>query len=240
MKKVFIISLLLTTVFTYSPYASENDVIQILSEWFPDCPNDFYAKEYYSEDGSHCSLLITLTETDDYLINQEKIKEVATDIHSREWSNYDEILFVEYSIMDSFTYNRTFSFNVSEGSLVRPSNFIYRPWIIKSKDDMKENEVKLCWGVVDELFKYNEIWTDPTFEEKDFNDMEIQNWSDFALVKGTVHSDGRKYKYVMEFTFKNDGDSQFGTYDTKYIEINDIVMYGEYVDIETYSKDLFG
>ena len=165
------------------------------------------------------------------------MQDVATDIRNQDWFDYEIITFLHsYSDYSPVTFLQT-TFDVKFGTKKSYNHITSSPWIIKGKSDITDDDVNFIFDVVGELLRAGDVHRSPDFRNEDMDSMSIQAWSDFVVAEGTIHAGGDKeYSYLVEFTYRKEKDSQNGTYDAKYIEINGLTLYGEYVDIKDYKK----
>ena len=211
------------------PYCNENDSVEL--------------KEFFDEnrpDVSYKSLLIEYTfspEAKDEkadLYDRRKRDSALLEMTRQEWFDYTNIQFLKMT--------NEFGVGIEEHMIYYPNRGTYLnfdfcrvyTWIIKTGDEI-DGDLKTFLGLVaDELLKANGIWGNLEIGMGGENSLNFQVCDKLAVVSGTCEVDGKTYNFVTEFTYKYKSKYD-GEYDTIYVGVNDVPLYGEYTEIEKYS-----
>ena len=211
------------------PYCNENDALEV--------------KEFYDVDKpdvSRKALLVEYTYSADAkeenigLYNRHERDDIFLDMTKQDWFDYTSIQFLkltnEYGIG---IYEHIFYFLDSGTYLDYDTDRAYT-WIIKTGDEI-DGDLKTFLGLVaDELLKANGIWGNLEIGMGGENSLNFHVCDKLAAVSGTCEVDGKTYNFVTEFTYKYKSKYD-GEYDTIYVGVNDVPLYGEYTEIEKYS-----
>ena len=231
MRKKILPLLLCTSLLCANPVlASVDDVNNLLMEKYGNTDAFFVVEK----DTGFKSISIVANVAKEYgtasFVGQ--METLADEIKSQPWCDYSFISLG--AVIGSSIITKTFIVNA--GSVVTSPIKRYSPWFVKTRDDLEEDEIRFLWNVTEEILRYNDIFMYTDESQDGFDRMEIEVWSNFAVCSGSVKNEGKEYSYIIEFAYEMKNASS-GTYDTKYVEINNLKMFGDYIDIYSYSKD---
>ncbi len=235
MKKI-LIAILIVVVLINMPVRAEETEIDKVREFLLNYSSNidtFYVEEYPSIfDGKDLFVRISAV-PEDILSNSKydlvtKRDDFFEEMTKQNWFDYKTIYCIMFSENTGFmAYNK---YSVERGIYSLQDGTSW-PWIIKTEGDMPQ-ENKLFLGRVAQELLFNNISgvvleTEKGWEEK----LSIEECAGIAVVRGQFEKDGKTYNYVTEFTYEMESEYD-GTYDTIYIGVNDIDLYGEYSPIE--------
>lgn len=230
-----IVTLNLTTI---NAQASVDDVNSFLDDYQTE-NNVFIIEEHCSEEDSSKTLYIQANlsydmEDDKYMdfINNET--EIFREMSNQDWFDYESVYLMTFSKTHG-KFSDLKEYNSSEGTLTTYGyeNVIKLPWIIKTKEELDDSLVIFLGNVTKEILHNN---ISDYLEENpggiDSSKIEIKESNGIAEVNGNVKSDGKEYEFSVQFTYEVD-ESMNGTYNTLYVGLNDVPIYGEYNDISS-------
>lgn len=193
----------------------------------------FYVEEYpFSNESKQLFVRISASK-DDLNINGRDIignkNRYFIEMTKQDWFDYAIItciLFSRNSGLSSYD-----EYYVNTGIRKRSDGKLY-PWIISTEEELPQ-ETKLFLGrVAQELLEYNigngiNLGIGTGGEEE----LSIRECAGVAVVEGQCEFNQKTYNYITEFTYESENEWS-GTYDTVYVGVNDVDLYGEYSDIE--------
>ena len=241
MKKLLMI-VLASLALTIPAKADLSDVEEFLK---PHCTesDSFELKEFYDTDRPDVSLKALLIEymfstgskeekTD--LYDRHKRDKLLADMTKQDWFDYTSIQFLKMTNEYGHGIIERLSYYVDTGTYLNDDfNRIYT-WIIKTGDEI-DSDLKTFLGLVaDELLEANGIHGDLKIAMGGEDALDYQVCQKIAVVSGSCEMDGKTYNFVTEFTFKFKSKYD-GEYDTIYVGVNDVPLYGKYADIDSYS-----
>lgn len=148
---------------------------------------------------------------------------------SEEWFDYSRIYCIMFS--ENTGYMSFDTFYVKRG-IRELSGGTLRPWIIKTESDLPQ-ETKLFLGrVAQELLRYNiDTSVDLEIGVGGEENISIEECAGIAIVRGICEYNGNSYDFTTEFTYESENEWN-GTYDTVYVGVNNLDLYGEYTPME--------
>lgn len=235
-KRLFAILLICSIIIPTTVNASDSNldkVKEFLDDYGSD-ENTFNVEEYpFLEDAKQLFVRISATK-DDLSINRLNIidnkNKYFMEMTKQDWFDYEAITCILFSRDGgSSSYNEYY---VNTGIKVNSEGEAY-PWIIiNTEDDLSQETILFLGRVAQELIKSNidaSISLDIGIGGEE--NLSIQECAGVAVVKGQYESNQKTYNYITEFTYESENEWT-GTYDTLYIGVNDVDIYGEYKNIE--------
>ena len=235
MKRVLTVLLMSITLIGITAKAEETEIDKV-REFLLNCSSDadtFYVEEYPSHIGDKELFIRIAAVPEDIITNSEydlvtKRDNFFAEMAKQDWFDYGRIsclMFSRKSGLMSFNeyYVERGVYSLQDGTL--------RPWIIKTESDLPQENKLFLGRVAQELLLNNisgaVLETEKGWEEK----LSIEECDGIAIVRGQFENDGKTYNYVTEFTYEMESEYD-GTYDTIYIGVNDVDLYGEYTPME--------
>lgn len=241
MKKVKKIVVAATTaaslVTATSVMASIDQVNEYLSDYSSDTIS-FYTEEYCGEKRSCLFVRVSLPweEAVDYI---KQSHEMFGNMASQDWFEYDMI----YSMIFSDNAGKLMldtTYDVKNGTETSNMGTNLFPWLIKSGEDLDSDTKKFICRIAEELMQYNiNPMVSLGIGTGGEDSLEIKECDGLAEVRGNFSYDGKIYSFITQFNYSNT-DEYTGTYDTRYVSVNNIDMIGEYKEFtDTYIRSLY-
>ena len=234
-KRLFTILLICSIIVPTTVNASDSNldkVKEFLDNYGSD-ENTFYVEEYpFSKDTKQLFVRISATK-DDLNINGLNIidnkSKYFMEMTKQDWFDYEMITCIMFSRDGvSGSYNEYY---VNTGIKVNSWGEAY-PWIVNTEDDLSQETILFLGRVAQELISCN-IDASISLEIGigGEENLSIQECAGVAVVKGQYEFNQKTYNYITEFSYESESE-RTGTYDTLYIGVNDVDIYGEYKNIE--------
>lgn len=237
-KKICLITATLLFVFnSTNVFASVDDAISFLGDYQTE-NNVFKIEEHCSEDNGTKTLFIQANlsydiEDDKYMDFVNNERDIFREMSNQDWFDYESIYLINFSKTHG-KFSDFKEYNISEGTLTAYGyeNVTKLPWIINEKEELDDSLVLFIGNVTKEILHSNiNDYLDSNPGGIDSSKIDIKESNGVAEVTGNVNSGGKEYEFSVQFTYEVD-ESMNGTYNTLYVGLNDVPIYGEYNDID--------
>lgn len=236
MKKVLTVVLMSITLIGMTAKAEETEIDKV-REFLLNCSSDadtFYVEEYPNLSDRKDLFVRISAVPEDIIIDSKydivsKEDDFLAEMAKQEWFDYDVIYCIFFSENSGFmNFNKYF---VNRG-IKSWWDGTFHPWIINTENDLPEDTKLFLGRVAQELLQYNiDTGVNLNIGMGGEEDLSIEECAGNAIVRGECEYNGKTYNYVTEFTYDSK-DEWNGTYDTIYIGVNDLDLYGKYTPME--------
>ena len=238
MKRVIVAATVMASLVTVTPVmASIDQVNEYLADYSSDTIS-FYAEEYCGENVSCLFVRVSLPreESLDYV---KQSHEMLRNMAYQDWFDYNDIYSLVFA-SDSGRLLLDVTYDVDNGTETSNMGTNLFPWLIKNGDDLDSDTKKFIGRTAEELMQYNiNPMVNLGIGTGGENSLEIKECDGLAEVRGDFSYDGKDYSFITQFTYSNT-DEYTGTYETRYVSVNNIDMVGEYNEFtNTYIRSLY-
>lgn len=238
MRKMILLIITIISLFSLNVYAEDNDALDKVQEYlsqYTQYEDTFFVEEYYSEAWDVKNLFIrTNTHNDDtmdWISNRHNIMKKLVELDGFDYDNIYSITFSSASGMFiCFT-----TYDVSNGILTLEGIPYQYVWITNSEKDLEKDKIMFLERVTKEILAYQlDFGVELITGDSENYLLSIEECHDgvdgVAKVIGNCIHDNREYPFIVEFKYYQKNETE-GKYETLYVNINELELYGKYYEL---------